>query len=157
QVIVAMSGLPQLVVKLLYGSGLRLLEALRLRVQDLDFEMKQLPVRDGKGAKDRFTVRSESLISPLREHMERVRLTHHEDLRQGGGSVYLRGLWIESFPRRRGNGAGSMYFPRGIFQPIRVLASGAVTTLMRGPLIKQSVVTVYPRHLKVLQFLLPQI
>ena len=68
-----------------------------------------------------------------------------------------RGLWTESFPRRRGNGAGSMYFPRGIFQPIRVLASGAVTTLMRGPLIKQSVVTVYPRHLKALPFLLPQI
>jgi integrase len=52
QVIVTMSGTPQLVVKLLYGSGLRLLEALRLRVKDLDFEMKQLTVRDGKGAKD---------------------------------------------------------------------------------------------------------
>ena len=66
QVIVAMSGLPQLVVKLLYGSGLRLLEALRLRVHDLDFEMKQLTVRDGKRAKDRFTVLSESLIPPAR-------------------------------------------------------------------------------------------
>jgi site-specific recombinase XerD len=59
RVITAMSGPPQLVVKLLYGSGLRLLEALRLRVQDLDFEMKQLTVRDGKGAKDRFTVLAE--------------------------------------------------------------------------------------------------
>ena len=94
-----MSGLPQLVVKLLYGSGLRLLEALRLRVQDLDFEMKQLTVRDGKGAKDRFTVLSESLISPLREHLERVRLTHQEDLRQGGGSVYLPGALDRKFPK----------------------------------------------------------
>src|SRR5207244_5428326 len=68
KVLLAMSGLPQLVVKLLYGSGLRLLEALRLRVHDLDFQMKQLTVRDGKGAKDRFTVLSESLIPRLREH-----------------------------------------------------------------------------------------
>src|SRR5437867_11383819 len=73
QVIVAMSGLPQLVVKLLYGSGLRLLEALRLRVQDLDFEMKQLTVRDGKGAKDRFTVLSESLIFPVFPVISRYR------------------------------------------------------------------------------------
>ena len=56
RVIGAMSGTPQLVVKLLYGSGLRLLEGLRLRVKDLDFEMKQLTVRDGKGAKDRFMI-----------------------------------------------------------------------------------------------------
>ena len=55
QVIAAMSGTPQLVVKLIYGGGLRLLEVLRLRVQDLDFAMKQLTVRDGKGAKDRYT------------------------------------------------------------------------------------------------------
>ena len=56
QVILAMSGTPQLVLKVLYGSGLRLMEVLRLRVHDLDFEMKQLTVRDGKGAKDRYTV-----------------------------------------------------------------------------------------------------
>ena len=88
-VITAMSGVPQLVVKLIYGSGLRLLEALRLRVQDIDFSMKQITVRDGKGAKDRFTVLAESVITPLREHLERVRLTHERDLREGGGSVYL--------------------------------------------------------------------
>lgn len=56
RVLSAMTGTPQLVTKLLYGSGLRLLEALRLRVQDLDFDMKQVTVRDGKGAKDRYTV-----------------------------------------------------------------------------------------------------
>ena len=56
RVIQAMSGTPQLAAKLLYGSGLRLMECLRLRVKDLDFEMKQLTVRDGKGAKDRYTV-----------------------------------------------------------------------------------------------------
>jgi len=89
QVITTMSGVPQLVVKLLYGSGLRLLEALRLRVQDVDFGMKQVTVRDGKGAKDRFTVLAESVTAPLREHLARVQLTHQQDSRAGGGSVYL--------------------------------------------------------------------
>ena len=56
QIIAVMTGTPQLVVKLIYGSGLRLLEALRLRVHDLDFAMKQLTVRDGKGAKDCYTL-----------------------------------------------------------------------------------------------------
>ncbi len=74
QVITAMTGVPQLVVKLLYGSGLRLLEALRLRVQDVDFGMRQVTVRDGKGAKDRFTVLAEGVIAPLKEHLERVKL-----------------------------------------------------------------------------------
>ena len=98
QVIVAMSGTPQLVVKLIYGGGLRLLEALRLRVQDLDFEMKQLTVRDGKGAKDRYTMLPESVIPALREHLERVRLTHEQDLREGNGAVYLPGALDRKYP-----------------------------------------------------------
>ena len=91
RVIEAMSGTTQLVAKLLYGSGLRLMEGLRLRVQDLDFEMKQLTVRDGKGAKDRFTVLAEGVIPALREHLANVKLTHQEDLAAGNGAVYLPG------------------------------------------------------------------
>ena len=98
RVIQAMSGTPQLVVKLIYGSGVRLMEALRLRVQDLDFEMKQLTVRDGKGAKDRCTVLPESLIPALREHLGRVRLKHEEDLREGYGAVYLPGALERKYP-----------------------------------------------------------
>jgi integron integrase len=98
RVIEAMSGTPQLLVKLLYGSGLRLMEGLRLRVQDLDFEMKQLTVRDGKGAKDRYTVLPESVIPILREHLERVRLTHQEDLRGGYGAVFLPGALDRKYP-----------------------------------------------------------
>ena len=98
QVIAAMSGTTQLVVKLVYGGGLRLLEALRLRVQDLDFEMKQLTVRDGKGAKDRCTMLPESVIATLREHLERVRLTHESDLRAGHGAVYLPGALDRKYP-----------------------------------------------------------
>ena len=98
EVIARMSGTPQLVVKLLYGSGLRLLEALRLRVQDVDFGMKQLTVRDGKGSKDRFTMLPEKVMPTLQEHLERVRRLHEEDLAAGGGSVYLPGALERKYP-----------------------------------------------------------
>jgi integrase len=111
QVIEAMSGPPQLVVKLLYGSGLRLMEGLRLRVQELDFEMKQLTVRDGKGAKDRYTVLSERLVPSLREHLERVRLTHQEDLRQGFGAVYLPGALDRKYPKAASEWGWQYVFP----------------------------------------------
>ena len=111
QVLVAMSGDPQLVVKLLYGSGLRLLEALRLRVQDLDFEMKQLTVRDGKGAKDRYTVLAEGVVPPLREHLEQVRLTHEEDLRGGYGAVYLPGALDRKYPKAAREWGWQYVFP----------------------------------------------
>ena len=99
RVILAMSGTTQLVVKLLYGSGLRLLEALRLRVQDVDLGMKQVTVRDGKGAKDRYTTLAEALIPVLREHLEKVRLRHQEDLKMGFGAVYLPGALDRKYPK----------------------------------------------------------
>ena len=83
QVLLAMSGTPQLVAKLLYGSGLRMLEALRLRVKDLDFEMKQLTVRDGKGAKDRFTVLAEGVRHSFATHA----LQRGADIRTGHEDV----------------------------------------------------------------------
>jgi integron integrase len=99
RIIQLMTGTPQLVVKLIYGGGLRLLEALRLRVQDLDFEMKQLTVRDGKGAKDRYTMLPEAVMPTLQEHLERVRLTHQQDLAKGYGAVYLPGALERKYPR----------------------------------------------------------
>jgi integron integrase len=99
QVIHAMSGTPQIVVKLLYGSGLRLMEALRLRVQDVDFEMKQVTVRDGKGAKDRYTTLAEAVIPVLREHLASVQLRHQEDLEMGYGAVYLPGALDRKYPK----------------------------------------------------------
>ncbi len=90
RVISAMNaGVPQLVVKLLYGSGLRIGEAVRLRVQDIDFEMKQVTVRSGKGDKDRFTTFPGSLTPFLEEHLEKVKKLHEKDLREGFGEVYL--------------------------------------------------------------------
>ena len=99
RVILAMSGTTQLVVKLLYGSGLRLLEGLRLRVQDVDLEMKQVTVRDGKGAKDRYTTLAGVLVPVLREHLSGVRLRHQEDLKNGYGAVYLPGALDRKYPK----------------------------------------------------------
>ena len=76
RVIALMSGVHQLIVKLLYGSGLRITECLRLRVQDVDLEMKALTVRSGKGDKDRITTFPEKLVQPLKEHLVRVKVIH---------------------------------------------------------------------------------
>jgi len=111
RVIEAMSGTPQLVAKVLYGSGLRLMEGLRLRVKDLDFEMKQLTVRDGKGAKDRYTVLAEGVIPVLREHLAGVRLTHEEDLRAGCGAVYLPGALDRKYPNAAREWGWQYVFP----------------------------------------------
>ena len=76
RVIALISGVHQLIVKLLYGSGLRITECLRLRVQDVDLEMKALTVRSGKGDKDRITTFPEKLVQPLKEHLVRVKVIH---------------------------------------------------------------------------------
>ena len=94
--------------------------------------MKQLTVRDGKGAKDRYTVLAEGVIPPLREHLAGVRLTHEEDLRAGCGAVYLPGaLGAEVSAGRRGNGAGSTCFRRGTCPPTRARAWRAGTMWTR--------------------------
>jgi integron integrase len=89
QVIEGMSGIYQLMAKLLYGSGLRLMECVRLRVKDVDFARREITVRDAKGGHERVTMLPESLIAPLQEHLKRVKLLHEQDLAAGYGQVYL--------------------------------------------------------------------
>ncbi len=89
KVLAGLSGSHSLVAGLLYGSGLRLMECLRLRVKDLDFTYGQLTVRNGKGDKDRVTMLPESLRQPLERHLRKTKLLHEEDLEAGGGEVYL--------------------------------------------------------------------
>jgi integron integrase len=84
-----LSGVYWLIGSLLYGSGLRLLEALRLRVKDIDLEYRQLLVRDGKGAKDRATMLPQTLVAPLRVHLDRVRERHMNAVKAGYGGVEL--------------------------------------------------------------------
>jgi integron integrase len=89
QVIQGMTGVYQLMAKLLYGSGLRLMECVRLRVKDIDFERREIVVRDAKGQHDRVTMLPASLVAPLQEHLQRVKLLHQQDLKDGYGQVYL--------------------------------------------------------------------
>ena len=84
---------------LLYGSGLRLMECVRLRVKDIDFAYRQLTVRDGKGQKDRVTLLPERVHTPLRLHLAKVRALHEEDLAQGCGSVYLPFALERKYPQ----------------------------------------------------------
>lgn len=83
------SGIQGLVLKVLYGSGLRLTEGLQLRVKDVDFAQRQVVVRDGKGHEGRVTMLPGSLIEPLQLHLQQVRRLHGQDLDTGFGSVYL--------------------------------------------------------------------
>ena len=86
-----LSGTPQLVASLLYGSGLRLLECLRLRVKDVDFERREIVVREGKGGKDRVVPLPQACIGPLRAQLEQARRMHQRDLTTGLGRVRLPG------------------------------------------------------------------
>lgn len=93
-----LEGEPALVVGLLYGSGLRLMEALRLRVKDLDFQRRELAVRDGKGGKDRLTMVPQSLVPGLQEHLEQVRQLHRSDLAAGWGRVLMPYALARKYP-----------------------------------------------------------
>lgn len=88
-VLAFMGGTSQLVAMLLYGSGLRIMEAVRLRVKDIDYQMKQLTVRAGKGEKDRFTTFPVTLIPLLQNHLVGVQALHQQDLGQGYGLTPL--------------------------------------------------------------------
>ena len=94
-----MSGTPGMVARLLYGGGLRLLEGLRLRVKDIEFARRQVIVREGKGAKDRVTILPDSLIEPLRAHLQWVGLQHKADLALGRAGVYLPFALDRKYPR----------------------------------------------------------
>ncbi len=88
-ILTLMSGTQQIMARLLYGGGLRVMECVRLRVHDIDFEMNEVVVRNGKGFKDRLTILPETVKSDLEEQIERVRIVHLNDIKTGFGSVYL--------------------------------------------------------------------
>lgn len=89
QVLNRMSGTPKLMASLLYGSGLRLMECVRLRVKDIDFAYAQITVRDAKGGKDRRTMLPLDLTKPLQAHLAKAKAQHDQDLEDGFGSVFL--------------------------------------------------------------------
>jgi len=98
RVLSCLSGTHGLVARLLYGSGLRLMECLRLRVKDVDLAYGQLSVRDGKGEKDRVTMNPETLSPQLETQLKKVKLLHNEDLGAGFGEVYLPYALEKKYP-----------------------------------------------------------
>lgn len=84
-----LTGTSNLMISLLYGTGLRLMELLRLRVKDVDFQKNHVFVRDGKGEKDRITMLPENLREALTKHLAKVRILHERDLQFGNGRVFL--------------------------------------------------------------------
>jgi len=97
----------RLMATLLYGAGLRLLECLELRVKDVDFELKQIVVRGGKGGKDRVTMLPDAVRADLSAHLGRVRQLHRRDLAAGGGEAPLPGALGRKLRGRGGSGGGS--------------------------------------------------
>ncbi len=93
-----MNGRQRLMTSLLYGTGMRLMDYVRLRVQDVDFEYRQIVIRDGKGQKDRVVPLPERLIEPIKTHLTAVRKTHQDDLKMGNGEVYLPNALSRKYP-----------------------------------------------------------
>ena len=104
-------GVHRLIATLLYGSGLRLMEGLRLRVKDLDFDYEQITVRDGKGAKDRVTMLPSHATAPLREQLSKAREVHRLDLRQGYGRVQLPYALARKYPNAPREWCWQFVFP----------------------------------------------
>ena len=93
-----MDGTCALVARLLYGTGMRVMEGLRLRVKDLEFSRREIVVREGKGNKDRVTVLPENLILPLQAQLQKARALHEQDLAEGLGRVYLPHALAMKYP-----------------------------------------------------------
>lgn len=106
-----LTGTEWLAASLLYGSGLRLLECLRLRVKDVDFHYNQITVRDGKGNKDRVTMMPASLKEPLRDQLRKASETHQNDLREGYGRVYLPYALDRKYPNANRQWGWQYIFP----------------------------------------------
>ena len=101
-----------LMASLMYGAGLRLMECLRLRVQDIDFSRNEITVRDGKGAKDRITMLPESLKRPLQEHLRRVKAIHEKDLADGWGRVRMPDALDRKYPNAPAEWRWQWVFPQ---------------------------------------------
>jgi integron integrase len=111
RLISVMSGQYRLMAQLLYGSGLRLIECLRLRVKDIDFDQRQVIVRSGKGNKDRVTMLPDSLIASLQRHLGQIKQLHQADLAAGYGQVYLPYALDRKYPNASREWGWQYVFP----------------------------------------------
>lgn len=117
RVIERLVGVYQLIAKVLYGSGLRLNECLQLRVKDVDFERRQIVVRQGKGMKDRVTVLPDALVPFLEEHLRHVKRMHDDDLKNGHGLVSLPFALGKKYPNASREWMWQYVFPASGLAP----------------------------------------
>lgn len=108
-----LSGTHWLVASLLYGAGMRLMEALRLRVKDVELSRKEILIRDGKGAKDRVTMLPAALVNPLKTHLLKVKALHDQDVAEGFGEVYLPHALDKKYPSAAREWGWQYVFPSG--------------------------------------------
>jgi integron integrase len=106
-----MQGENRLIAELLYGTGMRLMEGLRLRVKDIDFERNLILVREGKGDKDRYTMLPRNLKAPLMEHLARVKRMYDRDLETGAGRVFLPNALVRKYPNANQEWGWQHVFP----------------------------------------------
>ncbi len=111
-VLMNLTGDKWLMASLMYGAGLRLMECLRLRVQDLDFARNEILIRDGKGAKDRITMLPESLKTPLQDHLKKVKALHDRDLADGWGRVQMPTALDRKYPNAPEDWRWQWVFPQ---------------------------------------------
>jgi integron integrase len=111
RVLARLNGTVWLMAAVTYGAGLRLLECLRLRVKDLEFNRGEILVRDGKGQKDRITMLPQNLIDPLRTHLAKVRQLHEQDLAEGFGRVHLPFALDRKYPNAEREWGWQYIFP----------------------------------------------
>ena len=107
------TGTNRLVARLLYGTGMRLLESLRLRIKDVDFGSNQITIREGKGDKDRVTVLPKTVKDDLADHLVGVKDQHEADLAAGGGGVYLPNALVVKYPSAEHEWCWQYVFPSG--------------------------------------------
>lgn len=111
-VLAQLGGDKWLMASLLYGAGLRLMECLQLRVQEIDFQSSEIIVRDGKGGKDRRTMLPQSLIPPLQEHLRKVKALHEKDLAEGWGRVQMPDALERKYPNAPAEWRWQWIFPQ---------------------------------------------
>lgn len=110
-----LNGVYYIIGRLLYGSGMRLMECMRLRVKDVNFDLRTVTVRDTKSDRDRVTVLPASIVEPLRAHLKRVQLQHEEDMRVGRGSVEMPGALARKYPNAEFEWGWQYVFPASKF------------------------------------------
>jgi len=111
RVLEAMQGTSRLMAALLYGTGMRLMDCIRLRVQDVDFDYQQIVIRDGKGQKDRVVPLPNRLAEPLRAHLQKAQHLHQEDLQRGFGEVFLPFALAKKYPKAARDWRWQYVFP----------------------------------------------